>query len=192
VLSGVHDAIRSDGWAVARRGGHERFVSLYERYLEPDPRGPGKMHARDVVAHDLTGVTECGSIAFRNADGTVTDDYSRMPLLTWADDMVRGLLELIPPEMRPTRGRVSADYFRYSSGPGAGAHQDRFGDMVIIYVLARTGTGAESFLTGLGGADVFRRVLEPGEVLVFRDELFLHGVTALDGRRDVLILITLK
>ena len=38
-----------------------------------------------------------------------------------------------------------------------------------------------------------RGALPAGSVLIFRDEMFLHGVTPLrDGRRDALIFITLK
>lgn len=178
-------------------------ISAYSPALVPDPRGSGKLHARDVISYDRkagphsesVSQSECESIA--HVDGT--DDYSRFWLL---DDIPPGrgrhpsglVLDLVPPSLRRAAGRMSADYFRYTPySDGAPAHQDKFGDLVVIWVLERTGGGAESFLMTLDGKDVMRGPVRAGDLLIFRDEMFLHGVTELaGGHRDALIFITLK
>lgn len=189
------------GWMVASARAlglpDERdVVAALEPALVPDPRGDGKLHARDVVAYERSGgligqVGECESIA--HVDGT--SDYSRFRLL--GDERTSRvptfLLHLVPPPLRRTSGRMSADYFRYSPGAASPPHQDKFGDLVVIWTLDRSGGGAESFLHGLDGRTVMQEPLPAGSVLIFRDEMFLHGVTPLkDGTRDALIFITLK
>lgn len=194
----VHADITARGYALTtgRALGLPReadVIAALSPALEADPRGAGKLHARDVIGYRRGGVLhECESIA--HIDGT--DDYSRFRLLEldariWI--AASKVLELIPPQLRRETGRMSADYFRYAPGTGSGAHQDGFGDLVVIWVLERTGTGAESFLTDLDGRDVVRGPLSPGTLLIFRDEMFLHGVTELrSGHRDALIFITLR
>lgn len=191
----VHADLLRVGWSVssARMLGlpDERDVTeALSPALTPDPRGPGKLHARDVIAYDRTSgvVSECGSAAHGD-----TDDFSRFWLELHNPGIAGKILALVPPHLRRPSGRMSADYFRYSPGTGSDAHQDGFGDLVVIWVLARSGDGAESFLTTLDGRDVMRTPVAAGSVLIFRDEMFLHGVTPLrDGHRDALIFITLK
>jgi hypothetical protein len=199
-LERVHDDVMRRGWATSNSvalglPAEADVIAALSPALAPDSRGPGKLHARDVVAYDwLTPramVSECESIA--HIDGT--DDFSRFRLLDAlpSEGIAETALGLVPPELRRTSGRMSADYFRYSPGVGSAAHQDGFGDLVVIWVLGRNGGGAESFLTTLDGRDVTRGPLAAGSVLVFRDEMFLHGVTPLkSGHRDALIFITLK
>lgn len=199
VLERVHEALLTRGWMVASARAlglpDERdVIAALEPALVPDPRGAGKLHARDVIDYDRrTGLTrEADSVA--HVDGT--DDYSRFRLLD-AELRIRMMaaevLILVPPELRRDTGRLSADYFRYSPGTRSDAHQDRFGDLVFIWVLDRNGDGAESFLIGLDGRDVMRGPVSAGHLLIFRDEMFLHGVTELtSGHRDALIFITLK
>ncbi len=201
-LGRVHEALLGCGWIVvsasARGLPDERdVVAALEPALVPDPRGPGKLHARDVVRYDrgpgkpVSDVYECESVA--HVDGT--DDYSRFELAEDGRTLGIGgrILELAPPPMRRVHGRMSADYFRYSPGTRSDAHQDKFGDLVVIWVLARNGGGAESFLTTLEGKDVLRGPIAAGQVLVFRDDMFLHGLTPLtSGERGALIFITLK
>jgi 2OG-Fe dioxygenase len=174
------------------------IISAFAPALVPDPRGRGKLHARDVLDYDRrTGqVGEAGSVA--HIDGT--DDFSRFRL-TEGPPRVRGiaaeLLTLIPSPLRHPAGRLSVDYFRYVPGTLSGTHQDGFGDVVVIWVLARDGGGGESYLTGVhaspsGVRDVFRGVLDPGQLLIFRDALFVHGLTTVRGSRDALIIIALK
>lgn len=201
VLERVHEALMIKGWMVASARAlglpDERdVIAALSPSLVPDPRGPGKLHARDVIAYDRHEANvwheECESIA--HVDGA--DDFSRFRLLDdRATATVTGtiLAHLVPPPLRRPSGRMSADYFRYSPGTRSDAHQDKFGDLVVIWVLDRNGSGAESFLTTLDGRDVMRGPVGAGSLLVFRDEMFLHGVTELtSGHRDALIFITLK
>ena len=194
----VTEDLRERGWClessfVLGLPGEQDVIDALSWALAPDPRAPGKLHARDVIEYDRdTGRTqEAGSIA--HVDGT--DDFSRFRLL---DCRLRirviaaELLITIPDELQRRAGRMSVDYFRYGPGTGTPPHQDEFGDLVFIWVLDRAGEGAESFLQTLDGRDVLRVPLAPGMVLAFRDDLFLHGVTSLAGSRDALIFITLK
>jgi hypothetical protein len=68
----------------------------------------------------------------------------------------------------------------------------------MLYVLDRIGGGAESYLyKACNGAStaglVFKHQLNSGEILVFEDDLFMHGATPLEpslgetARRDVLV-----
>jgi len=198
VLGRLHAAVLDQGWFVASAGAlglpDERdVIGALSPALADDPRGPGKMHARDVIGYGTdAGVwRECDSIAHGGVN-----DFSRFEL---ADGppctrlLPGGVLGMVPPQLRKRSGRMSADYFRYSPGTASAAHQDGFGDLVVIWTLDRNGDGAESFLLGPDGRDVMRGPLAAGSVLVFRDELFLHGVTPLkSGHRDALIFITLK
>lgn len=188
------------GWVIANARSlglpDERdVIAALEPALVPDPRGPGKLHARDAIGYSRpkgVALHECESIA--HIDGT--DDYSRFRLLEMDSRIwtaASKVLGLIPAPLRRDTGRMSADYFRYGPGAGSPAHQDGFGDFVVIWVLDRNCGGAESFLTDLGGRDIVRGPLSPGQLLIFRDEMFLHGLTPLrDGHRDALIFITLK
>jgi 2OG-Fe dioxygenase len=200
-LMRVHEDVLRQGWALttATEMGLDTAATreALAPSLAPDPRGAGKLHARDVVTYEGAGaslaVAEAASIAHGD-----TDDFSRCLLTGPAlgDLVPRTVLRMVPASLRRPGGRMSADYFRYAPGAESRAHQDRFGDMVTIWVLAREGDGGESFLSALDGrGEVFRRVIMPGELVIFRDELFLHGVTAMSGDdafRDALIFITLK
>lgn len=202
-LSAVHAGLLDCGYTLT----HERDFGLsgrdVARYLAPalvaDPRGEGKRHARDVIVYNRTAgcVAEAESVAFRTAKGEVVDDFARFRLLSGPHPVrlaVARVLALIPSPGRQQSGSMSADYFRYGPGVEIAPHQDGHGDYVIIWCLRRRGHGAESFLLR-DGETVLRRALEPGEILVFRDELFEHGMTELTGDgayRDALIFITLR
>lgn len=174
-------------------------MEAFSSALSPDPRAAGKLHARDVVTYaPVEQLAEAESIAFTTQRGEVIDDFSRFRLLDWyagADVAGDIVWDLVPAEDQRQSGEVSADYFRYTT-PAASAplHQDGFGDYVVIWVLGRTGAGGESILVRkAGGQPVLNRALEPGEVLIFRDADFLHGVGPMrTGTRDVIIFITIK
>lgn len=171
----------------------EEVLAALGPALADDPRGPGKQHARDVIRYDDWTPAEASSIAFTTAAGEVIDGFSRFRLLDarFGPYVAKSLLDLLQP-VTVGYGEVTADLFRYSAGAGSPAHRDGFGEYVIIWVLSRTGEGGESFLLQEDRV-VLDQALEPGEVLVFRDELFLHGVKPmLSGTRDVLIFISVK
>lgn len=193
-LPEAHAALREQGCCIVPAGllglpPEQDVIAALSPALTPDPRGHGKQHARDVITWQGGVVSEAGSIA--HTDGT--DDFSRFWLT--ADPRTAGAARVMPDLLADGResGRMSADYFRYSPGTESPAHQDGFGDLVAIWVLSRSGAGAENFLITHGGRDVIRLELAAGMVLAFRDHMFLHGVTPLaSGQRDALIFITLK
>lgn len=196
-LEKVHASLHGRGWAVAPAKAlglpaEEQVIAALAPYLVPDPRGEGKQHARDVFGYEAARVREEDSIA--HIDGA--DDYSRFELLsdTRTAKVAGTFLAMIPAQLRSESGRVSADYFRYSPGTEAGPHQDGFGDIVAIWVLGRhEAAGAESFLIDMQGRDVLRGAVPAGQVLIFQDAHFLHGVTPLKaGTRDALTFIRLK
>lgn len=200
VLELVHETVAAKGWiaASARSLGlpdERKVVAALSPALVPDPRGPGKLHARDVVSYERAGrgiCRECESVAHAGID-----DFSRFRLADstgFSGSLLAALvLDLTPVPLRKPSGLMSADYFRYSPGAGSAAHQDGFGDLVVIWVLDRSGEGGESFLQTPDGRGVMRGPLPAGSLLVFRDEMFLHGVTPMaSGHRDALIFITLK
>jgi hypothetical protein len=191
----VRELVRSDGFALTHQWNlgldGTRIVNAFSPALEPDPRGPGKHHARDVITWYGPALAEAASIAFTTTAGEVVDDFSRFSLLD-EPDAAFGLLSLVPD--RNVKGTMSADYFRYQPGVAVDQHRDGFGEYVIIWCLARHGDGGESLLLR-DGKTVLARALAAGEILVFRDDLFKHGMTALTGtgaRRDALIAITMK
>jgi hypothetical protein len=62
-------------------------------------------------------------------------------------------------------------------------------EFIIIYVLGRTGGGAETYLynpddvPAIGepiAPPVLRRQLNPGDIMIFEDRLFKHGATRLE------------
>ncbi len=199
----VHEDVLHQGWALTSATEMGLDSAATRGALSPalatDPRGPGKLHCRDVIRYERGGprlmVAEAESVAHGGAD-----DYSRCYLIAdpavphgLGDLVPRAVLQMVPAASRRKTGLLSADYFRYSPGAECPPHQDRFGDLVVIWVLAREGNGGENFL--LAGEEVFRRELAPGEMVIFRDEMFQHGVTAMRGDgawRDALIFITLK
>lgn len=204
----IHRQLREDGWArfSAMKAGFPDEASTIERLsptLTQDPRGPGKMHSRDIIGYDRYrtygdgnsgwvghNVFEKPSVA--HVDGT--DDYSRFWLLSSPGGhlVMKAVIGLCRPWLKP-HGFITADYFRYSPGVEVGAHRDGFGDIVIIWILNRKCEGANSFLISADGHEMVSAPLNTGEVLIFRDSMFHHGVTRLtSGERDALIFITLK
>lgn len=193
--------LRGTGWAITTFPTTGWARGMFESYLEKDPRGAGKMHARDVIefrreealAGAVSEITASPSIAFVTEQGNVIDDFSRMPMATFGQTLIRALLRLIPQEDLPMKGRMSADYFRYSAGLSLGPHQDKFGRWVMIWCLSNdSAQGGESTLEALDGSPVLRGQLQPGDLLVFDDEKFRHGLTTTQAGRDVIIFITLK
>jgi 2OG-Fe dioxygenase len=172
----------------------DAFMDAHELQLAPDPRAPGKMHARDVFHWRGSAVMPKRSIAFTTERGDVVDDFSRMDVSTRDLTVPLRIIRCLPDGHRE-HGEMSADYFRYSPGVESSAHRDGFGTFVFIWTLRRAGTGGVSYLTNPDGSDAFRGVLGAGEILAFDDSRFLHGFTALEGTeaiRDVVIFIALK
>jgi hypothetical protein len=167
-----------------------------------------RQRARDVVRYRWHE----GDLRLREYETiTITDragiagkrDHARVMLLhdPRAEELIRAFLNLVPPERRQVDGTFGVNLFRTFTDVVTKPHRDHE-EFVILYVLSRTGEGAESYLYELEAlsaegepvaAPLLRHQLSPGEVLIFEDKRFKHGATPLiapPGRRamrDVLV-----
>jgi hypothetical protein len=164
--------------------------------------------ARDVIHYqwrdDVLDVWEHDRITIKDRAGIPGErDHRRIPLLAdpAAKEMVLAFLTLVPAELRQPEGTFGVNLFRTFTNVVSKPHQDHE-PFVILYVLDRVGGGAESYLyrpedvneAGEPLKDpVFWHQLDPGEVLIFDDERFLHGTTPLvpppggTSRRDAVV-----
>lgn len=150
----------------------------------------------DLQRYDMITITDRAGIPGRR-------EHARVELLKdpEAENLVRTLLRLVPPDRRQERGTFGVNLFRTFTNVVTAPHHDNE-QFIILYVLGRKGDGAESYLyrpedvTGKGEpiADpVLRQQLNPGDILIFRDERFKHGATPLanppggQAQRDVLV-----
>jgi len=176
---------------------NDRVLRKYEEDLPAD-----RERARDVIRYDWNGefptLTEHDTIALddRGDWREQRREFHRTPLLgdplfaAWISMAV----SLVPPERRQRRGTFGVNLFRTHTNVVTKPHQDGE-EYIYVYVVGKVGTGAETRLYGLeSDSDViFRGTLAPGDLIVFRDDRFRHGVTPLvppaDGEacRDALI-----
>lgn len=158
--------------------------------------------ARDVVRYgwddDCLHLAENDSItlgASVNLPGG--REYSRVRLLDdpAATAMIDRMLSLVPVAERRLRGTFGINLFRTHTNVVTGPHQDGE-EFILIYVLDKCGSGAETTLYRQGDeAIVFKDVLEPGDLIIFRDRDFLHTASPItppfagiqSARRDVLV-----
>jgi hypothetical protein len=89
---------------------------------------------------------------------------------------------------------VQLDYFRNIEGVVIDSHQDRHDGIGIVWALGRDCRGGEFYLAQTERPDsplVMQHPLATGEVLIFDDQRFWHGVTEVRGGgawRDVLVI----
>ena len=151
----------------------------------------------DVSEHDTITITDRAGI-----DGK--REHRRIEFLRdrEAQNMIGAFLSLVPPDLRPPESTFGVNLFRTFTDVVTKPHRDHE-PIVILYVLERLGGGAVSYLyrpedvndEGEPTAEpVFRQQLNPGQILIFDDERFLHGATPLiappgeeTGRRDVVV-----
>jgi hypothetical protein len=167
-----------------------------------------RQRARDVIRYewrdDDLQVREHETITITDRAGIAGKrDHQRVWLLSdqQAEELVRRFLSLVPPARRQREGTFGVNLFRTFTHVVEKPHHDDE-EFVILYVLDRMGGGAESYLYQPGdvpdagppaAAPVLRQQLNPGEILIFDDNLFKHGATPLErppggqARRDVLI-----
>jgi hypothetical protein len=167
-----------------------------------------RTRARDVIWYQWRD----GDLDLREFEKiTITDradipgarEHARVMLLQdpEGERLVRIFLGLVPPEWRQQGGTFGVNLFRTRSDVVSKPHHDNE-QFVILYVLDRIGGGAESYLYNAGdvtaeglasAGPVFKHQLSPGEILIFRDDLFKHGASALEPfseeppHRDVLV-----
>lgn len=160
-----------------------------------------RKRARDVIYYEWhdsrLDLSEYENILIKNR-GNIPGErkYSRVLLLEddYARNFIRTCLSLIPTGSRNDRGTFGVNLFRTFTQVVTRPHKDNE-EYIIIYVVGKVGTGAESYLYRAENPKslVFSATLHPGEMLIFKDDLFLHGATPLvptDGQgaqRDALV-----
>jgi 2OG-Fe dioxygenase len=204
-LSGVWDALKTDGYALA----NERSIGLPEKF-RPNFRGAyfndwtlrhdegdwpvDRLRARDVIRYQW----DDGRLSLRRHEAiTITDragiegrrEHARVELLDdpQARDLIRILLHLVPPARRQAEGTFGVNLFRTFTNVVTKPHHDNE-QFIIIYVLDRIGDGAETYLYApadvtddgdIKAQPVLRQQLNPGDIIIFEDTQFKHGATPL-------------
>jgi hypothetical protein len=190
----------------------ENFVQTYFndgiiRHDEGD-EPPDRKRARDVVRYEwrdeVLRLEEFDKITITDrADIPGSREHSRVMLLDdpQAEELIRAFLTLVPPGRRKSVGTFGINLFRTFTNVVKKPHHDNE-EFVILYVLDRLGDGAETYLYNPDdvndegeptGKPVLWRQLNPGEIIIFDDERFMHGATDLEApsgeatMRDVLI-----
>jgi hypothetical protein len=215
-LEPVHKALASDGFAVTSDwaiGLRENFSTYLKdvyfdqgqlRHDEGDMPADRK-RARDVVYYEwhdgrLT-LSEYETIGICDRSGIKGERiHKRINMLEDLPtrEMVSTFISLVPPERRQARGTFGINLFRTHTDVVSRPHRDEE-QFILLYVLDRHGEGAESYLyeeepeAGQPAKPVLYRQLNPGELMIFEDQRFLHGaepiIAPADGnpRRDVLV-----
>jgi hypothetical protein len=199
--------MRNDGFHIAdenflgvpadfRQRFHRQYFTtgILRRY--PDDIPADRERARDVIRYDWAGEDKVSlvshdSVAIAREGRLGPREFSRVELVEDEDFAIwtAGILSLVPPESRLERGTFGVNLFRTRTQVVTGQHRDheRF---IIVYVLAKSGDGAETTLHDDLGEVVQRTTLRPGEFVIFDDERFKHSASPLTGagaRRDVLV-----
>ncbi len=167
-----------------------------------------RQRARDVIRyqwHDRgLGLRRHDAITISDrADIPGEREHARVELLDdpQARDLIRALLQLVPPARRQAEGTFGVNLFRTFTNVVTKPHHDNE-QFIIIYVLDRIGEGAETYFYApadvtddgeIKAPPVLRQQLNPGDIIIFEDKLFKHGATPLinppdeTARRDVLV-----
>lgn len=208
----IHKKLREDGYALTNDADlglgklvreHIHGTYFTNEYLRRYPFDipADRERARDVVRYGWSGdgvvLTEHDTVAIEGrGDQRFRREFERVELL--ADDHFRSwiatALSLVPTDRRLPRGTFGVNLFRTHTQVVTKPHQDEE-EYILIYVLERVGSGAESELHRIGSAEIeHRSTLEPGDLIIFRDDDFKHTalpiVRPADGReahRDALV-----
>jgi len=168
-----------------------------------------RQRARDLIRYQWRD----GALHLREGETTtiLTDragipgkrDHRRVSVLDdpFGEQLVRTFLSLVPPDRRQNDGTFGVNLFRTFTNVVSKPHRDNE-EFVILYVLDRAGYGAESYLYHADSDSaeaeptaepVLRHQLNPGEILIFDDERFVHDASPLQpslegtAHRDVLV-----
>jgi hypothetical protein len=167
-----------------------------------------RQRARDVIRYQWHGdrleVQEHETITITDRAGIPGKrDHSRVMLLDdpQATGLIRTFLSLVPRDLRQDESTLGVNLFRTFTNVMTTPHQDNE-KFVIIYVLSRIGDEAKTYLYRsedvVDGKPIAEPVLEhqlnPGEIIIFDDEFFIHDTSPLVARpgetttqRDVLV-----
>lgn len=167
-----------------------------------------RQRARDVIRYqwhdDELAMQEHESITITDRAGIPGKrDHARVRLLEdpQAAELVRTLLKFVPPERRLAEGTFGVNLFRTFTNVVTSPHHDDE-EYVIIYVLDRIGSGAETHLYPVDSypdgritshEPALTHQLNPGDILIFEDRRFKHDTSPLlpppgdRARRDALI-----
>jgi hypothetical protein len=215
-LDRVWAALANQGYALTSEDEMGLPESFRDKFLqtyftdERIHRDPGdwpvdRKRARDVVRYWWSGeclrLEENHTITLIDRAGILGKrEHSRVRLLedSGAEDFIRAVLKLVPPDRRRPTGTFGVNLFRTFTDVVTRPHQDDE-ELIILYVLDRRGEGAETYLYGLPaegeliGDPVLRQQLNPGDIIIFDDARFMHGATPLEAlpdgtaMRDVLV-----
>lgn len=218
-LNGLWLALEDQGYAVT----NDRSIGLPEKFRQnfsdtyfneltlrhDEGDWPvDRLRARDVIhyewyddhadlqRHDVITITNRAGIPGKR-------EHARVEILKdpEAKNLVRALLELVPPKRRRPRGTFGVNLFRTFTNVVTTPHHDNE-EFIILYVVDRVGDGAETYLYHPGDVaedgqpisqPVIRQQLNPGDIIIFEDKRFKHGATPLvnpDGgqaQRDALV-----
>jgi hypothetical protein len=165
--------------------------------------------ARDVVRYTWSDDEALRLESFERI--TLTDragipgrrEHSRVRLLKdpQAEQLIRTLLQLVPPERRQPQGTFGINLFRTYTNVVTTPHRDHE-EFVVLYVIDRIGDGAETHLYNSEDVSedgqvlaepVLTQQLNPGDIIIFDDRRYKHDATPLvsppggSARRDAFV-----
>jgi hypothetical protein len=143
--------------------------------------------ARDVIRYRWTGdqlsLEEHDIVEIRNRSGFAGSRTPTRAMLLKDSVMTgwaRTVLTLIPSQLRQEEGTFGVNFLRTRTKVVSGPHHDEE-EFVLVYVVAKQGDGAETTLHAVDdpGRVLYRVMLTPGDMIIFRDAAFLHSASPL-------------
>jgi 2OG-Fe dioxygenase len=174
---------------------------------DKDDQPADRERARDVIRYEWKDgeliLEEYETIAIWDRSGIKGERiHKRINVLQDGQfrELVETFLSLVPEDRRQLQGTFGINLFRTHTNVVTKPHRDEE-EFIILYVLAREGDGAESYLyqhdkkkmdSTEDGDLVFQQQLNAGDLLIFDDKQFKHGATPLTppggrAKRDVLV-----
>lgn len=158
-----------------------------------------RLRARDVVRYNRFGddldLTEHDTVELPDRDNPMRIrlfDQTEVLKDEKFAALVRTLLNLVPERRRRSAGTFGVNMFRTFTDVVTKPHHDDE-EYVVVYVVAKTAKGGRTQLLHNDRDEVvLERELRPGELIMFRDDMFRHSATRLETaaggvHRDALI-----
>jgi hypothetical protein len=171
----------------------DEHLRSYEQDMPAD-----RLRARDVLRYDWLGgrvtLSSYPDIAIEGrGEHAGRREFERTDLSGDAHfrDWVKAVLNVVPVSQRQDRGTFGVNLFRTRSKVVSRPHQDGE-EFIVVYVVDKKCAGGETRLHDGSDNIVFQGVLEPGQLIIFKDSDFLHSVTELqpidgESHRDALV-----